>query len=148
MPRLGSSPGTMDRRLTHGAGHGTMGDQNLLQHCVADQITSVDVLGKVGVEADMTLGADGLPLVAYYDFTNRRLKTVHCNNIECTDFTASTVGYTTGDVGYRPSIAVNPVTGPSSRPQIVSLLFFGVFGRTSGSLMVLHFSRCRSQGTP
>ena len=81
------------------------------QHCVADHITTVDHLGKVGVEADITIGSDDLPLVAYYDFTNRRLKTLHCDNLECTNSTHTIVGYTTGDVGYRPSIALNPATG-------------------------------------
>ena len=50
MPRLGADPFAarrlINRRLTHGAGHGTEGADNLLQHCVADHITTVDQVGK------------------------------------------------------------------------------------------------------
>ena len=93
------------RRLTHR--HNNVD----LVHCVADSISFVDTAGKVGVTADMCLGSDDLPLMAYYDFTNHRLKVAHCNDQLCTDSTTALVGGSTGDLGFRPAIALNPLTG-------------------------------------
>ncbi|MDP6095213.1 MAG: hypothetical protein QGG67_04355, partial [Gammaproteobacteria bacterium] len=57
-------------------------------HCVdvaCTEATSIDVdtEGNVGQHSSMTIGADGLPLVAYHDTISRDLKVVRCSNTRC-----------------------------------------------------------------
>ena len=56
MPRLGEFAQLMDgrRRLNHGAGHGDIGPDDKLQHCVADYRAIIDVVGKVGITTSIT----------------------------------------------------------------------------------------------
>ena len=46
----------------------------------ADVVTST---GLVGQYSSITIGADGLPLISYFDETNGNLKVVHCSNSFC-----------------------------------------------------------------
>jgi len=46
----------------------------------------------------MTIGADGLGLISYYDKTNENLKVAHCANTACTSVTTTTID-STGIVG-------------------------------------------------
>jgi hypothetical protein len=41
---------------------------------------------EVGRFTAVTIGADGLPLIAYYDFSNQDLKAAHCSNVFCTPY--------------------------------------------------------------
>lgn len=42
--------------------------------------------GDVGQYTSVTIGADGLPLISYYDVTNGNLKVAHCPNTFCVPF--------------------------------------------------------------
>ena len=53
--------------------------------------TAVDSPGNVGEYTSVTVGTDGLPLISYYDGTNRDLKVAHCGNAACTSSTITTV---------------------------------------------------------
>jgi hypothetical protein len=47
------------------------------------QITSLDTEGNVGSAVSMTIGSDGLPLIAYHDISNLALKVAHCQDAAC-----------------------------------------------------------------
>ena len=49
-------------------------------------LTVLDSVGDVGQYSAITLGADGLPLIAYYDATNAHLKVVHCLDTLCSPY--------------------------------------------------------------
>ncbi|MBT8213220.1 MAG: right-handed parallel beta-helix repeat-containing protein, partial [Acidimicrobiia bacterium] len=68
-------------------------------------ITVVDSVGDVGRDTDMAIGADGLPIIAYYDVTNTALKVAHCDDTDCATATITTVD-STNDRGREPSIAI------------------------------------------
>ncbi len=63
----------------------------------APTITTVDSIGIVGRYANMAIGSDGLPVIAYYDDSNDRIKVAHCNNASCTSSTTSVVDATVGN---------------------------------------------------
>jgi hypothetical protein len=48
-------------------------------------IETVDSLGSSS-RTSITIGSDGLPLIAYYDSTNNDLRVAHCSNPLCTPF--------------------------------------------------------------
>ena len=62
--------------------------------------------GDVGQHASLAVGADGLPVVAYYDAGNADLKLVHCGNAFCSDGNTVVTLDATGDVGRFASLAV------------------------------------------
>jgi preprotein translocase subunit Sec61beta len=68
-------------------------------------IATLDSVGSVGRTTSMTIGADGLGLISYYDETNSALKVAHCSNAACTQAT-SIVADSTADVTYGTSIAI------------------------------------------
>ena len=43
-------------------------------------LTTVDSDGDVGTHTSVTVGADGLGLISYYDNTNVDLKVAHCSD--------------------------------------------------------------------
>jgi len=47
------------------------------------QTTLLDEYGDVGWNSSMSIGSDGLPLISYYDLTNRNLKVAHCEDAAC-----------------------------------------------------------------
>jgi hypothetical protein len=68
--------------------------------------TTIDPSGHVGDEqTSVTVGADGLGLISYYDSTNGDLDVAHCSNTACSSATANAVD-TAGDVGSDSSIAI------------------------------------------
>jgi hypothetical protein len=68
-------------------------------------ITALDTAGDVGQHTSITIGADGLGLISYYDVTNQNLKVAHCSNLECSAATITTLD-SAGDVGENTSITI------------------------------------------
>ncbi len=52
-------------------------------------ISLVDNAGEVGWFTSITMGADGLPVIAYHDMTNANLKVVKCSSATCMPFVRS-----------------------------------------------------------
>src|SRR4029453_9816419 len=68
--------------------------------------TSLDTTGFVGVYTSITIGADGLGLISYYDsFPAADLKVAHCSNLDCSAATITPLD-TAGDVGQTTSITI------------------------------------------
>ena len=83
----------------------------------------LDSAGDVGSHS-VTVGADGLGLISYYDDTNADLKVAHCSNPACTAATLTTLD-SAGHVGSSPRSRSGPTasassattTPPTQRPQ-------------------------------
>lgn len=45
--------------------------------CASSTISTLDNTGRVGLSASITIGADGLGLISYYDESNGNLKVAH-----------------------------------------------------------------------
>jgi hypothetical protein len=67
--------------------------------------TAVDSVGPFGLDTSITIGADGLPLISYYDDINDDLKIARCTTPTCTAVTATAVD-TIGNVGLDTSITL------------------------------------------
>ena len=80
----------------------------------------------VGEHSSITISADGLPVISYYDATTFDLKVVKCGNAACTAGNTVTAVDTVGNVGQYTSIAI----GADGLPVIA---YSGV---TSGDLKV------------
>jgi hypothetical protein len=67
----------------------------------------------VGAESSIVLGAQGYPVVAYYDQPNGNLKLLHCNDVNCAggDDSIATVD-STGDTGRQPSLQLDATGNP------------------------------------
>ena len=73
----------------------------------ASTLTTVDSsAGSVGRYTSITLGADGLPVISYYAFTNGDLKVAKCANAACTGASTLTAVDSAGNVGLRTSITL------------------------------------------
>lgn len=100
-----------------------------------NSLTTVDSIGWVGLDSSVTIGADGLPVISYYDDTNSYLKVAHCGNASCSaGNTITTVD--TGSVGQETSITI----GADGLP---------VISYEGGGLKVVHCgnSACSSGNT-
>ena len=69
-------------------------------------LTTVDDTGNVGEFNRVRIGADGLPVIAYYDATNRDLKVAKCANAACTGESTITAVDSAGNAGGYTSIAI------------------------------------------
>jgi hypothetical protein len=93
-------------------------------------ISTVDTTGVVGRFSSIAVGADGLPIISYYDVTNGDLKVAHCVNLNCAgNVTTISAIDAANDVGQFSSIAI----GADGIPVIA---YFDV---TNGDLKV---ARC------
>ncbi|TAG46745.1 MAG: hypothetical protein EAZ30_11930 [Betaproteobacteria bacterium] len=61
--------------------------------------TVVDTDGTVGKHSSIAIGADGLPVVSYYDETNGALKFVKCSNANCSSSVNRTISTVESDGG-------------------------------------------------
>jgi hypothetical protein len=52
-------------------------------------LSAVDSGGDVGEYTSITIGADGFPVISYFDFTNSNLKVAKCGNLSCTPASAT-----------------------------------------------------------
>ena len=92
-------------------------------------VTTIDSAGWVGYFTSITIGADGLPVISYYNLTNGDLKVAHCSDASCSSATRSTVD-SSGDVGNWTSIAI----GADGLPVISH------YDNTNDDLKVAHCS--------
>jgi hypothetical protein len=70
-------------------------------------LSTVDSTGIVGQYTSVTIGADGFPVISYYDGTNGNLKIAKCGNAACSSGnTLSTVPSTGVVVGQYTSITI------------------------------------------
>lgn len=89
---------------------GTVGADLKIAHCLnvyctASTTITADTGGHVGWNTAITIGADGLGVVSYYDITNADLKFAHCANLMCGSATATTVD-AFDNVGLRSAVAI------------------------------------------
>ena len=126
--------------------------------CSSATITVIDSAGEVGTFSSIAIGADGFPIISYYDDTNENLKVAHCNNVACTSALAFTAVDDPGNVGRLSSMGIGgdgfpvisyydetnktirllhclnvPCTGGSSRRIDSSEPFFGFGSLAVGS---------------
>ncbi|MCX6695173.1 MAG: hypothetical protein NTU61_02605 [Candidatus Altiarchaeota archaeon] len=71
-----------------------------------NMITTVDSLGNIGRFTSITIGSDGLPVIAYYDYSNGYLKVAKCGSLNCSVGNQITTIDSTNDVGEYTSIAI------------------------------------------
>jgi hypothetical protein len=77
-------------------------------NCTASTNTTLDSPGDVAWGGtSVTIGADGLGLISYYDESNHHLKAAHCSNQTCDAATTTTLDAAPG-VGVGSSVAVGP----------------------------------------
>ena len=91
--------------------------------------TTLDGSGNVGQYSSVTIGADGLGLISYYDETNGDLKVAHCSNSACTTATLTTVDRA-GNVGQYSSVTIGAD----------GLGLISYYDETNGDLKVAHCS--------
>jgi hypothetical protein len=49
-------------------------------------LTTLDGSGNVGRFSSVTIGADGLAIISYFDATNADLKVAHCSDLFCVPY--------------------------------------------------------------
>ena len=97
----------------------------------ASIITPIDTTDTVGLSTSITLGADGLGVVSYYDVVNKSLKVAHCSKVDCsaaTIVTLDTSSEIVRHVGQYNAITI----GADGLPLI------SYYDETNGDLKVAH----------
>jgi len=84
---------------------GSTGDSVALNEPSYNTTSTLDSTGSAGWYTSITIGADSLGLISYYDDTNQVLKIAHCDDAACTSATTSTID-STGWVGIDTSITI------------------------------------------
>ena len=69
-------------------------------------LTTVDTDESAGQHTSIIIGADGLPVISYYDGTNGYLKVAKCGNAACSSGNTRTAVDTAGSVGSYSSITI------------------------------------------
>lgn len=91
-----------------GSGHGELKVahcQNV--RCNSADVNVVDASGNAGMYNSIAIGADGFPIISYYDIAHEHLKVAHCENATCSRSTVSVVDPQAG-AGLFTSIGVEP----------------------------------------
>ena len=74
---------------------------------------TVDSTSGVGIDISIAIGADGNPVMSYYDLSNQDLKVLKCTSPSCSTFNVPVIVDSAGDVGLLNSITIgtdgNPV---------------------------------------
>jgi len=68
-------------------------------------IYTVESEGAIGMTSSIIAGADGLPIISYFDHTNKDLKVAHCEDLNCSAVISSTLD-SAGNTGKFSSIAI------------------------------------------
>jgi preprotein translocase subunit Sec61beta len=103
-------------------------------HCLDTACTSADLYtldsssAGVGGYTSITIGADGLALISYYDFDNGDLKVAHCQNTACTSADLYTLDDASAQVGWYTSITIG----------VDGLGLISYYDYTNGDLKVAH----------
>jgi hypothetical protein len=107
--------------------------------CSAATTATLDSAGSVGYYTSVTIGADGLGLISYYDATNLDLKVAHCANVACSSADVVTSVDSIGNVGQYTSITI----GADGLPLV------SYHDATNGFLKVAHCddAACSSAAT-
>ena len=75
--------------------------------CTTGVATAVDSTAAiVGQDIAITIGADGLGLISYFDYTNGDLKVFHCANVDCSSGVATTLDSSANDLGRNTSVTI------------------------------------------
>jgi len=75
--------------------------------CGSSINTTVDSsTDNVGLYTSVTVGADGLAIISYYDQTNFDLKVAHCGGVDCAGVNTKTTVDSIGNVGQNSSVTV------------------------------------------
>src|SRR5262249_13771141 len=77
-----------------------------LIHPLGNRITTIDSALNDAYPVSIALGADGLPVMSYYDNVNGNLKVAKCANAACAGGATITVVDSAGIVGLQTSITV------------------------------------------
>ena len=75
-------------------------------------LATLDSTGDVGHFTSITIGADGYPVISYYDVTNGDLKVAKCLNPACTGTPTTTTLDSIGNVGDFTSITIGADANP------------------------------------
>ena len=62
--------------------------------------------GRFGEYNSLSIGADGFPIISYYDYANGNLKVAHCGDVSCSSGNTITTLDSAGDVGLYTSIVI------------------------------------------
>lgn len=100
-------------------------------------ITTVDTGALVGEFTSITIGADGLPVISYYDSLNSRLKVAKCGNAACSAGNTLAPVDSTASVGEYSSITI----GTDGLPVI------SYYDNTNGDLKVAKCVNAACTGT-
>lgn len=69
-------------------------------------LTTIDSVGVVGLYPSIIIGADGFPVISYYDSTHSDLLVAHCGNADCSSGNTTTTVDSSGSVGSDTSISI------------------------------------------
>jgi len=107
--------------------------------CTSTSVTpvSVDTNPSVGQYTSIAIGADGLPIVSYWDGANSRLKVAHCADADCSGAAALTAVDSVASVGKYTSIAIGGD----------GLAIISYFDTTNGDLKVAQCANAECTGS-
>ena len=106
--------------------------------------TSLDTFGSQGRYSSVAVGADGLPVISYWDGSNGHLKIAKCGNAFCTTASSITTADSAPNVGGYTSIAI-PTDG---RPVVAYNTYANAPSGNGAGVKVLKCANAACTGTP